>query len=188
MAIKKIKEVTKKNSTEKKLKTKNPVLPFLGWDKKPGHTPEKIIKDYANEMPEYYLNNPEVITINSYKVFRKITNDCYDQWVDKYDFFKKADVISRAILADRRETGVITGKYNVPIFSRYQHMYDKDYYEKISLHAINIQKQMKAEEESKTNLTIDCTSHPSFQLFIANEKFFEKCLKHKEKIESILGG
>jgi hypothetical protein len=185
-----IKKKTKSlnDSTNGNTGTKNPVLSFLGWNDKHSKVKKEIVKAYADEMPEYFINNPDALTIDSYLVHRRIKKkDCHDEWLNMYDFYKSAVQISKQIIAERRETGATSGKLIPNSVWKLQHMYDSQYYENVTLHHINSQRLIKETEvNSKPNLTIDCTSHPAFTVFIENEEFFNNCLKLKDKIRELM--
>lgn len=137
----------------------------------------KIIKAYADEMPQYILSDKKITQIREYRIYRRIPKQTYVQWLEKYDFFKASHEHCLEILASRRESGALYGEMKETTVLNTQHLYDPEWHEKVNVY----RSELKKAENNQSNLTtiLDCRDHPLFEKFLQYQLEFEEFLRLK---------
>lgn len=90
-------------------------------------TKEELLK-IANAM-KAWADTDEALTLNGFFVKYKILKGSFYRWMERNDDLKAALDYTLQAIANRREIGAITGKYNANAIMPYMAMWDKSFKE-----------------------------------------------------------
>lgn len=87
---------------------------------------EAFIERLAQEMIDWSKED-DALRITQFFNKRGIPNPMLYRWMEKYPFFKQAHEYVMAVIADRRDVGAITRKYDGNYIDKSLGMYDPEY-------------------------------------------------------------
>ncbi len=92
---------------------------------------EPMLHRMLEEAFEYFEKDPEALSIEGWLLKKRIWRQTWYEWVGKHDWFRKAHEHFLILIADRRDRGSITRKYDRESAYRSIHLYDPDKWKQI---------------------------------------------------------